>query len=162
MIIIVARDALMRSWALKKESGASAWGTVWAIPKEQNQHEATTSLTTTINGLPVHEPVCVSGHGHNKEIGDEDSGPNDWGWDVEAFADILAGVNVRTGPILFSTCANRVTNFSARLAVRLIEMRAQKGLWAYGYNVDLPVTAPYPKPTELEADKNIQWTQVWW
>jgi len=160
MIIVIARDETLRSWAHNPQSGSGAWHSVWGIPKESTQSQATAALKTAIHGLPVNEPICISGHGHDEEIGDENSGPKDWGWDVAAFAKILSEVNPRTGPLLLSTCAERVSNFAARLALELQRLGKQDGLWIFGYNRSLSVKALFPDPGQLFKDDDLQWTQV--
>jgi hypothetical protein len=160
MIIVCTKDADIRKWAENPGSGGSKWGSVVVIPPAKSQDEATAFLQQTIAGLDPAEAVCLTAHGNNDEIGDEQIGPGHWGWGYEALAVILATTPKRTGPLLIRACATKVVNFSAQLAGSLRQMNAQKGLWCYGYRIAVDVTDHYPAPASLDKNVDLQGTQV--
>jgi hypothetical protein len=160
MIIVCTKDADIRRWAEDRESGGSKWDSVVAVPPGLSQDDATAFLQQTLAGLDPAEAVCLTAHGNNDEIGDEGNGPDDWGWDYQALAMILASTPKRTGPLLIRACATKVVNFSAQLAQALRQTGAQKGLWCYGYRIAVDVKDHYPAPTTLDKNVDLQGTRV--
>jgi len=157
MLIVVTADQDIRNWTQDPQSNSGAWGTVWGIPRSLAQQDASTALRNQINGLPPAEPICLSGHGNDKEIGDEVGG---WTWTVADLARILANVQPRSGPLFIRACAKSVVNYSARLAYELEKNQAQPGLWCYGYRIAIDIRAHYPRPQNLDKDVDLQGTQV--
>lgn len=107
------------------------------------------------------EPLAVTGHGNDNEIGDEGNDPADWLWSVNDFANLLAGLPSHyNAPILLEVCSDTLANFAAHVAVRLGAIGKLTGTWLYGYNKAVDVTHPFPDPAKLNKNAELQATQV--
>lgn len=162
MIIVCTKDGAVVNWTNNNQSGANLWGNAFAINPMANQDQATQMLCNALAFLGLNEPLCLTAHGNDIEMGDPGNGPYDWTWNVNLIAGCLA-VSVPagyTGPILIRICANQITNFSARLAVSLQNGQALNGVWIYGYNRAVPMQQAFPNPANLANQVDLQGTQV--
>jgi len=155
MIIVCTQDPVIRA----NQAGAAPWG-AFNLLAPGGQPAATVQMRGFVGQLGVAEPLCLSAHGNNEEIGDED--PAGWGWTLQDIASIL---NTRlpqgyNGDILISACATNVVNFSANLAQVMRNNGWRIGLWIWGYNTPLPSNASYPNPNMLSINVSLQGTQV--
>ncbi|WNG25677.1 hypothetical protein F0U62_17880 [Cystobacter fuscus] len=158
MLIICTRDNSIRNYP----NSANTWGTVVAMNNANGPQAATQELQTLIGQLGPNEPLCLSAHGNDEAIGDEQSGGNNWGWSVNDIAGILrnsapAGYS---GPILVHACMEKVENFTARLALALEGQNVLNGVWIYGTNRDMDCSEGYPRPTKLDDNAALQSTRV--
>jgi hypothetical protein len=161
MLIVCTQDPVVRNWAQNPLSGSNDWGAVIALPAGPQQN-ATQAFLNALGRLGRNEPLCLSAHGNDLEIGDEGDQPNDWGWNAHDVAELLrlSVPNHYRGPILCSVCSETVANFSAGLAVALETARALNGVWIYGYNRPVDSNAHFPAPNELARKVDLQGTQV--
>jgi hypothetical protein len=161
MLIVCTQDEVVRNWAQNPLSGSNDWGAVIALPAGPQQN-ASQAFLNALRALDRNEPLCLSAHGNDTEIGDSGHGPNDWGWDTEDIAELLrlSVPNHYSGPVLCSVCSETVANFSAGLVVALERARALNGVWIYGYNRPVPSNAHFPAPNELDRKVDLQGTQV--
>lgn len=162
MMIVCTKDQQIVDWTNNNQSGANNWGNTYIIPAGNGQGQATLLFGNALSLVGVNEPLCLSAHGSDTEIGDAGNGHNDWTWNVNAIANLLIN-NVPggyAGPVLIRTCANQITNFSARLAVNLQNVEELNGLWIYGYNRAVLILNPYPNPNNLANQVDLQGTQV--
>ena len=156
MLIVITRDPDVIRWANLPISGAMAWGRL-KILSAGSQEQATAQMKQYLKLVDRNEPLCITGHGNDYEVGDEGSGPDDWSWSNDEMAELLSGlVNGYKGPILMEVCSNSVTDFSANLVVSLEKLKALDLVWIYGYNKGVGITHPFPKPANLT--KNIELT----
>ncbi len=161
MLIVCTQDETIQRWAQERESGSDQWEPVIVLPKG-TQRNANTEFAAAIKTLRANDPLCFSAHGNDAEIGDDGGRKRGWGWNCADIAELLrlyAPENYQ-GPILCSVCCETVANFSAGLAVALINARACNGVWIYGYNKSVPTDARFPNPTKLSDRPDLQGTQV--
>jgi hypothetical protein len=160
MLIVCTHDVDIINWTNNPNSGASAWGHIYVLNGALNQANATIQLQGILATLGANEPLCLSAHGNDTEIGDEGAGPHDWGWTDHAIANMLPLAPHNPGVILIRACAHQVSNFSAHLAVALDGLHRLNHLWIYGYNVAIPINRHYPSPATLHNQVDLQGTQV--
>ena len=161
MLIVCTQDPTIIAWTQSQASNSAAWGNVKYITVGQNQAAATLQFERYISLLAANEPLCLSAHGNDTEIGDAASGGANWGWTATQIAAMLnAGAAGNQGPILTSVCSKNISNFSANLAVTLKQLGAMHGVWIYGYNRATSTTQPYPSPSTLSKQVDLQGTQV--
>lgn len=160
MLIVCTKDPVVVRAAQDPQSGAGRWGALVIIDPRYNQAQATAAFERSLRGLD--EPLCISAHGNDEEIGDEGTGAGDWGWSRRQVALMLQDrLPARyAGPILIHACAESVSNFSAGLAYELGRVQALNGVWVYGYNRALPSDAGFPDPGNLDRNRELQGTQV--
>ncbi len=159
MLIVCTQDLAIREAAEDPTKGGGAWGAISLLPPG-GQPGATVNFRARLAEIGEHEPLCLSAHGNNDEIGDE--GAAGWGWSYQEVAALLQENVLATwkGPILIHACATAVVNFSANLAVRLGGLPAFAGIWCYGYNRAVPSGQGFPDPTKLAQQVDLQGTQV--
>ncbi|WP_265520313.1 hypothetical protein [Oerskovia flava] len=158
MLIVCTQDTRIRTSTADPSSGSSAWGDVVELPVGAQVH-ADQGFAHALAGLT--DPLCLSAHGNDTELGDADSRPQDWEWSVDQIGDLLTRVPPGyADPILVHACAEQISNFAARLALALAQRRVLDGVWVYGYNRPVPADASYPPPVGLERRADLQWTQV--
>jgi hypothetical protein len=163
MMIVCTKDPAVVGWATNPDSGSEQWHAVAVIPPTSNQAQASRFLADTLATLDlnVNEPLCLFAHGNDDEIGDPGGGLNDWSWTTDAIAKLLQDRAPRyRGPILIQACADRISNFSAGLAVALGRLGALRGVWIYGYNRPVPIKKTFPAPASLGSQVDLQGTQV--
>lgn len=162
MLIVCTKDPNIIAWTQDTQSGANQWGKIIVIDVFFNQVLATQALADALQQLKKNEPLCLSAHGNDDEIGDEGSGPNDWSWNRSDIATLLRNNAPQeySGPILISACADKVSNFSGGLAVELQKIKALNGVWIYGYNKPVGIAQKYPGPNNLAKQVDLQGTQV--
>ncbi|MGH3680226.1 MAG: hypothetical protein ACRDT2_08240 [Natronosporangium sp.] len=161
MIIIITQDPAVNRWAHTTGSNTRAWGRLIVI-SAADQAAATKLLRDVLASVGRDEPLCLVGHGNDREIGDAGSQPADWTWSVEDVARLLAS-QLKSGhqaPILIESCANTVANFSAGVAVQLAKLRSLAGVWLYGYNRPVDVYHTLPNPVTLDRNVELQGTEV--
>jgi hypothetical protein len=161
MIIVCAQDPAIQAVAMNPGSGASAWGNVYILGG--TQRSASSQFGGALRLLERYEPLCLSAHGNDTEIGDGDEVARPWTWtttDVAALLNTYAPHNY-AGPILISACANTVANFSAGLALAL-DGAAQymNGIWIYGYNIAVATNTTFPNPNGLSMNVELQGSRV--
>ena len=156
MLIVCTRDADIRNWTANQQSNSTAWGTVHYIPAHLSPAQATDNFRQAIQALTDGEPLCISGHGNDKAIGDAGSGPSDWGWNTKELADLLAATTVDIELVLISACAKTVINLAPGVAVALQNRGDHQGLWLYSYSKGIPIETPYPAPDKEKLDKNVE------
>lgn len=155
MIIVCTQDNDVRN----NQAGTAPWGP-FNLLNNGGQPGATVQMRGFIRQVTVAEALCLSAHGNNTEIGDEES--IGWVWSAADIANLLnenlpAGYS---GKILISACATNVVNFSANLAQALRDQGWRIGLWIYGYNTATPAGGTYPNPGTLDQNLSLQGTQV--
>ncbi len=161
MLIVCTQDPAIASWAQNPKSNSGSWQNVFCLTAGQNQTQATNQLKGHLANLSQTEPLCLSAHGNDTEIGDEGSGLSDWGWTTADIAQYLADKCPKNkGPMLMSVCCKTVANFSAGLATKLGKIPALKGVWIYGYNKSVPVTQTFTAPSQMGNMVDLQGTQV--
>jgi len=158
MLIVCTQDAEIRRWTNDRESGSARWSPVSLISDNLNQNGATRDLQSLLNVLGRTEVLCLSAHGNDTEIGDEDD--EGWTWTTTDIAAMLARNPKHQGPILIHACSRSIANFAAGLAVELEKIRALNGVWIYGYNKPVPRKAKYPDPNTLDKQAELQGTRV--
>jgi hypothetical protein len=158
MLIVCTQDQVIRETAANPASGGPAWAPIVQLPVGP-QPRATTAFAESLQGLGAHEPLCLSAHGNDNEIGDAEDG---WSWSTAEVAELLEqnAPGEWDGPVLIHACAENVTNFSAGLAVALEMRDVFQGLWCYGYNRSVPANAGFPPPAGLPTRVELQGTQV--
>lgn len=156
MLIVCTRDTDIRNWTANPQSNSAAWGATHYIPANLTPSQATNNFRGAIQALIDGEPLCMSGHGNDKAIGDEESGPDDWGWNPNQLADLLAATTVRIKLVLISACAKTVINLAPNVAVALENRGVHQGLWLYSYSKEIPVESPYPNPDKAKLDRNVE------
>jgi hypothetical protein len=160
MLIVATQDVVIRATAQDPGSGAAAWGATVLLPIG-GQGGADAAFAAALAQLnPMGEPLCLSAHGNDEEIGDADA-PG-WGWDSADIANLLVAnaPGGWLGPVLIHACAEQVSNFSAHLAVALDEAQAFNQMWCYGYNRPVPDNSGFPDPGTLGNQVDLQGTQV--
>lgn len=158
MLIVCTQDPVIRQAAADPAKGGANWGRVVQLPPGP-QPGARVGFAASLQRLRPNEALCLSAHGSDFELGDEEGG---WGWGTTDVAALLVE-NVGstwTGPVLVHACAETVANFSAGLAVALEQHQSFEGLWCYGYNRPLPSEEGYPPPVDLARRVDLQGTQV--
>jgi hypothetical protein len=153
MLIVITRDQGIMKWAATAESGAAAWGSLKQL-SAGTQTEADTQMQQLLKLVKSDEPLCITGHGDDTEVGDEGSNPGDWTWTHGHLAALLGGLVDFKAPILMEVCAESVTDFAAHLAASLEKIKKLKGVWIYGYNKSVDVKHKFPPPSGL--DKNVE------
>jgi hypothetical protein len=156
MLIVCTRDTDIRNWTADWQSNSAAWGTIHYIPTNLTPAQATDNFRQAIQALADGEPLCISGHGNDKAIGDEGSGPDDWGWDENQLAALLAATKVRIKLVLIRACARTVINLAPGVAVALGDIGAHQNLWLYSYSKEILIVTPYPDPDKTKLDKNVE------
>jgi hypothetical protein len=161
MLIVCTHDQNIIDWTLDPNSGANSWGNIYVLNGRNNQRQATLELQHLLDALAPGEPLCLSAHGNDEEIGDEGNGRGEWGWTSNDIAAMLPATQQHyPGVILIRACARQVSNFSAHLAVALQDMRKLNHLWIYGYNVAIDIDQHYPAPNVLNQRRDLQGSQV--
>jgi hypothetical protein len=158
MLIVCTQDQIIRDTAADRDSGSPEWGYLTAL-NLGGQPGATVQFEAELRRLKVAEPLALSAHGNDEEIGDE--GRRGWVWspgDVAAMLDRNAPAQW-LGPVLIHACAETIVNFSARLAGALSGSRF-RGMWCFGYNRPLASAAGFPPPASMTKRVDLQWTRV--
>ncbi|QQE79754.1 hypothetical protein [Alicyclobacillus sp. SO9] len=154
MLIVITRDEDVMEWASSPESGADAWGSIRQL-SAGTQSDANREMRLLLSQVQSGEPLCITGHGNDTEVGDEGSHPADWTWTHSQLAALLAELGEDyIAPILMEVCAETVTDFAAHLVLSLEKRNALAGVWVYGYNKSISIRHPFPKPVSL--DKNLE------
>lgn len=162
MLIVCTQDQTIVAAAQDPNKGGAAWAPL-AVLTPGSQPPATAQFAGALRHLGAGaQPLCLSAHGNDTEMGDE--GQQGWGWSVGDVANMLvANADPRwTGPVLIHACAKTVANFSAGLAVQLGLRQRFAGLWCYGYNRPVPSDSGFPDPSTLGSQTALQGTQVTW
>lgn len=158
MLIVCTQDQIIRMTAENPNSGSPAWSPVKLLGVG-GQPAATVQFETALKALQIGEPLAISAHGNDREVGDEER--RGWGWSVLEIALMLdrCAPEGWLGPVLIHACARTVANFSAGLAVELTRSRFSK-MWCYGYNKALDSRASFPDPATLAVRPDLHGTQV--
>jgi len=157
MLIVCTKDPTIVDFTKSSESGSKQWGELVILTG--NQTEATIQLIEALKR--VNDPLCLSAHGSDTEIGDEGYGGKYWTWTAKQIAaHFLDATGSYGGPILIHACAKNVSNFSAHLAVALEEVGALNNVWIYGYNKAIGSDARYPDPAFLNLQVDLQFSKV--
>jgi hypothetical protein len=161
MLIVVTQDQGVINWCRSPQSGAGQWGELVVI-NAGSSPTATVQLRHALARVGQNQPLCLTGHGNNTELGDAGSGGMSWSWSVQEIAGLLGAELPHNfaAPILIEACATTVTNFSAHAAVCLGQLRQLVGVWIYGYNQPVAITHPFPAPQALDRNVELQATQV--
>ena len=157
MLIVITRDGDIMTWAKSDESGARAWGSLKQL-SAGTKREADEQMGRLLSLVRIDEPLCITGHGNNTEVGDEGNEPAHWTWTFQDLAVLLGDRLVPGfgGPILMEVCGESVTDFAAHLAAQLGEQQRLLGVWIYGYNKSVDVRHRFSPPDTL--DKNVELT----
>jgi hypothetical protein len=156
MLIVITQDKNVIQWCKEPQSKASRWGALWVIT-EGGAPTATVLLKRYLNLVQPNEPLCITGHGNNFEIGDENqSGKLSWAWGVDEFVGFLDAELPEnfSGPILLEVCADSRTNFAFRLAHALFKV-GRKNIWVFGYAGEVHMTHVFPDPDSLSANPEL-------
>ncbi|HTZ85332.1 MAG TPA: hypothetical protein VMB05_01575 [Solirubrobacteraceae bacterium] len=160
MLIVLTRDAKIMAWAASPDSGAEAWPPLKQL-SAGDQRDASQQLSTLLKLVKPHEPLCITGHGNDHEVGDEGRKRADWTWTSPQLAELLGGlVDGYKGPILTEVCSNTLTDFSANLVLALQKLKRLNGVWVYGYGKSVDVTHPFPDPSKLDTNRELTGKQV--
>jgi len=161
MLIVITKDESIIQWARTAASGATAWNRLAPLGSI-SQRAANRQLTDYLSQVGAEEPLCITGHGNDKEVGDEGDNARDWTWTHRELAELLGlGLPVDyRGPILMEVCANTVTDFAAHLVVSLEKLRKLNGVWIYGYNKSVSVRHKFPAPPALKGNLELWAKQV--
>ena len=155
MLIVITKDQEIMEWASSPESGAGAWGSLKQL-SAGTQRTADAQLLEFLSGVAKDEPLCITGHGNDTEVGDEGSGRPNWTWTHDHLASLLGElVDAYRGPVLMEVCAEKVTDFAAHLVLSLESKRLLKGVWVYGYNKSISTRHPFPKPESLARNVEL-------
>jgi len=161
MLIVCTHDNDIINWTGDPRSESHKWSPVYILDGTKKKAGASTQLGNFLTTLGQNESLCLSAHGNDAEIGDEGSGPKDWGWTCAQIANLLGDKAPGfKGNILIHACAKTVSNFSAGLAVALQAKRALKGVWIYGYKDPIGSNQRYPDPADISKHVSLQGTQV--
>jgi len=165
MLIVCTQDKEIRRADVQTKS----WGTVTVLPAG-GQEKASEVFKRTLMTLRNGEPLCISAHGNDSEIGD--SSPEMWRWSYQAVALMLSEPikkNAIPSAIFISACGRSVANFSTQLVVELGKLlytddSALPNVWVYGYNNDISSAQQIPSPDQLDellrTDFGLQVTNI--
>lgn len=162
MFIVVTHDESIREWAESDESGASAWQNVNLLSLKDRDPDK--KLAELLGGVGAGEPLCISGHGNDEEIGDEENNRFDWGWDTGQLAKLLSDHLTADfqAPILIDSCGAPNKSFVAKLAIELEKLKKFKSIWIFGYDkkVDSDKKCPAPELKSLQKQIELHGVQV--
>lgn len=101
------------------------------------------------------EDLCITAHGNDQEIGDEENGPDDWGFSVAFIANMLVNnlPNGYRGNVFISACMNTISNFSVRVRLLLDQNRALMNTSIVGNNRPVGMRIPSRKSVEWQWAK---------
>lgn len=162
MYIVVTHDESIRNWAKSKDSGAEAWQNINLLGLMDQAPDD--NLKELLGKVAADEPLCISGHGNDKEIGDEKDREFDWAWDTAQLASLL-GECLTAGfkaPILIDSCGAINKSFVGKLALELQELKKLKSIWIFGYQkkVDSDKKCPAPDLDALHKQADLTGVQV--
>jgi len=155
MIIVLTQDKAIKKWCQSLDSNSENWEDLWFI-ESGSAPTATVLLNRYLKKVTHDEPLCITGHGNDNEIGDQNvSGPESWSWSPEELAVYLNQClpSNYNAPILLEVCSDSVTNFASKLAMNLAKYE-RTGLWVYGYIKAVSIKHPFPNP--LKLDDNVE------
>src|SRR4051812_25816350 len=112
MLIVLTQDQKILNWCHDAKSAAAQWGQLNAV-NSGGAPAATTQLKRFLSQVRANENLCVTGHGNDTEVGDEEtSGKQSWNWSASEFADLLACNLPQNygGTILMEVCADTMTS----------------------------------------------------
>lgn len=156
MLIALTQDQSILNWCNDPRSGAALWGQLKPV-NGGGAPTATVLLKSLLAQVGKGDPLCITGHGNDTEVGDaQSSGKQSWSWSASELADLLANNLPKdySGNILMEVCSNSMTSFAANLAQALRQKPAFKNVWIYGYAKSVSVTHIFPDPSKL--DKNVE------
>ncbi len=152
MLIVLTQDQRIKDGVSSPRSNAQSWAPVIFL-EEGGNPAASVKLKYLLKQLGVNENLCITGHGNDDEIGDENlSGMMSWTWKVIELADLLA-TNLPigyTGKIVLEVCADSANSFAKKLAALLGQM-GRAGLSVYGYTTGINISKPFPNPVTMEG-----------
>ena len=159
MLIVCTQDNRIIEFTQSVESGAARWGELVELPRGR-QRQATLALKDALQRVREAEDLCLSAHGNDDEIGDEND--DGWTWTASEVAALLSEnlPNGYRGRILIRACTDTVASFAAHLAVELGRRRWLHGVWIYGYIKHLAIKTQYPDPQNLDKDVELSPHQV--
>lgn len=159
MLIVCTQDNRIIEFTRSLESGAARWGQLVELSPGK-QRQATAELKAALARVGQTEDLCLSAHGNDTEIGDEDE--HGWTWTVSEIAGFLAENLPKgySGRILIRACTDTIASFAANLAVELERRRQLNGVWIYGYIKQLAIKTQYPDPKNLDKDVELSPHQV--
>ncbi len=162
MLIVVTHDKKIRDWVNDEKSGASAWNNVEQLSLRERHPDA--ALAELLKGVGDKEALCVTGHGNDEEIGDEDSEKGAWEWTAEKLAKTLAANLPENyqAPILIDSCGEANKSFVGKLALGLQELKKLNGIWIFGYDKKIDGDHKFPPPdlNALHKLKELHGVQV--
>lgn len=159
MLIVCTQDNRIIDFTRSVESGAARWGELVELPHGR-QRQATLAFKSALGRVGETEDLCLSAHGNDDELGDEDI--DGWTWTATQVAEFLADKlpNGYRGRILIRACTDTVASFAAHLAVELERRQGLYGVWIYGYVKHLAIKTQYPDPKNLDKDVELSAYQV--
>jgi hypothetical protein len=150
MLIVLTQDQDIINGVLSPNSNAQSWAPVNFL-QEGGNPTASVALKALLKKLGANEDLCITGHGNDNEIGDENlSGMQSWTWSVMQLANLLQ-VNLPDGykgRIVLEVCAKTANSFASKLAYQLGQM-GRVGLYIYGYTTGINITKPFPNPVTM-------------
>lgn len=162
MLIVIAKDQGIINWSRNPASGSGNWGTVNVLTPG-NQTQATNQLDMFLGQVGQNEPLCITGHGNDAEVGDEDPSINNaWTWTADDMA-VRLGNNLPDNyqaPILLDVCCESVADFSARMVISLEQIQRLNRVWIYGYNKSISVQHLIPAPQNIDRNLELYGKQV--
>jgi len=169
MLIVITTDQDIVHGISQPASNAQSWAPVNFLNPGGNPG-ATVKLKAMILNVKINEDLCITGHGNDDEIGDENlNGKQSWTWSVDDMANILNDALPKNfyGKIVMEVCSDSANNFASKLAVALGRL-GRIGLEIYGYTTGINITKPFPSPNNLvglqvyvsraNADMEGMWT----
>ncbi len=159
MLIVCTQDNRIIDFTRTPESGAARWRQLVEL-SPGGQRQATAELKVALARVEQTEDLCLSAHGNDTEIGDEDE--HGWTWTVSEIAGLLAENLPQgySGRILIRACTDTIASFAANLAVELERRKRLNGVWIYGYIKHLAIKTQYPDPKNLDKDVELSPHQV--
>lgn len=150
MLIVITTDQAIIDSIQRPVMNAAAWAPVNFLTAGGNP-AASVKLKYILKNLGANENLCITGHGNDDEIGDENtSGMQSWTWDVGELANLLNGslpANYN-GKIVLEVCSDTANSFASKLALMLGRL-GRIGLSIYGYTTSINISKPFPDPNNL-------------
>lgn len=109
-------------------------------------------LQRALSQVGSNEDPCITGHGNDTEVGDEESyGSQSWTWSASELVGLLGGnlPNNDSAAILMEVCSESMTSFAANLAESLRKNGVSKKVWLYGHTKAVDITHAFPDPANL-------------
>lgn len=168
MLIVITKDPVIVAFRKKAHSGALAWAPVHFLDAKHSQDAANKQLISLLSSVKADEPLCIVGHGNDKEVGGEGKNGDNWGWTAQEMAKLLCThLTVKPGPILFEVCSDdpqetekfQVIGFGTELHLQMTTLgvpKVLKGATIYSYNDHILAEHTLPDPAKIHKSMEVQ------